>query len=137
MDESGKTRTGRKIIRRMNSMANEKNCTREEIRAIVDKELRKANLNPAGEIGPDEMNHAAGGKILPGTHEEIDTKWDMVEVVLETYGIEAASVLAADLGLIDQVTGWGYLNDIQKFTIPFLRKDMHSVLDGGESRLIR
>ena len=77
-------------------MSNEKKYTQEEIKAIVEEELRKANLAMGTELNMDEMETVAGGNgytghdapggnsyVVPKTHEEIDAKWDIIDYTLK------------------------------------------------------
>ena len=93
-------------------MNNEKKYTREEIQAIVNEEIRKANLNPARELRTDELETVSGGKRHFTTHEEIDRMWDTVGEVLKTYGRDAALVTAQELNLLPGINGSGDFNPL-------------------------
>ena len=77
-------------------MSIEKKYTREEIKTIVDGELRKANLNPVRELNMNEMESVSGGL---DTHDQIDAKWNVVSNVLNVYGREVALITAQELGI--------------------------------------
>ena len=51
----------------------EKKYTQEEIRAIVDEAMRKANMTSRRELSASELEKVnAGTMIIPDTYEEID-----------------------------------------------------------------
>ena len=119
-------------------MSNEKKYTQEEIKAIVEEELRKANLAMGTELNMDEMETVAGGNgytghdapggnsyVVPKTHEEIDAKWDIIDYTLKNYGPDAAYIMTQKL----QVLAGGESLLIEYSTNIF-RKRMHDDLDG-------
>ncbi len=58
---TGINRNGTKIIRRMNTIADEMKYTQEEIRAMMNEELRRVKKNAGKELKPDEMEQVSGG----------------------------------------------------------------------------
>ena len=112
-------------------MSNEKKYTPEEIKAIVEEELRKANLHPGKELSVDTMEGVSGGGLpketylVPKTHEEIDEKWDVVQSVMDTYGADVAYITAQQLQIIA-----GSSNLFRLYGPETLRKRMHNSLDG-------
>lgn len=113
-------------------MSNEKKYTPEEIKAIVEEELRKANLHPGGELSMDALEGVSGGGVIPKqtyfvpkTHEEIDAKWDIVQSVLDKYGVDVAYITAMQLQVIA-----GSSNLLTLYGPQTLRKRMHNSLDG-------
>ena len=113
-------------------MSNEKKYTPEEIKAIVEEELRKANLHPGNELSVDALEGVSGGGVIPKetyrvpkTHEEIDAKWDIVQSVLDKYGVDVAYITAMQLQIIAGSSNLLTLYGPQK-----LRKRMHNSLDG-------
>ena len=113
-------------------MSNEKKYTQEEIKAIGDEMLRKANLSR--ELSTDEMVEVSGGYtaaisgssyILPKTHEEIDRKWDTVQAALDSYGEDVAYYVALDLRVIGSDASVLHL-----YKTGALRQHMHDDLDG-------
>jgi hypothetical protein len=130
---------GTKIIRRMKTMENEKKYTPEEIRAIVDEELRKANLNPNKELNPDEMDNVSGGKsVTPSTHGEIDAKWDVIEQALKTYGADIALLTAQELDCMSGADGaWKGQNPFSGYpNLDRFRNRMHRILDGDDDPFV-
>ena len=118
-------------------MSNEKKYTQEEIKAIVDEELRKANLTTAKELSMDEMEEASGGSdapggnayVIPKTHAEIDVKWDVVQATLEKYGVDIASMMARQLQVLSGRDGL-----LIEYGTNVFRKRMHDALDGKLSK---
>jgi hypothetical protein len=113
-------------------MSNEKKYTQEEIKAIVEEELRKANLAAGRELNMDEMANVSGGSVtdgityvLPKTHEEIDMKWDVIQAIVEEYGKDVAYIAACDLQVL---AGGRSLFD--EYGTGVLRQRMHDNLDG-------
>ena len=113
-------------------MSNEKKYTPEEIKAIVEEELRKANLHPGNELSADALEGVSGGGVIPKetyrvpkTHEEIDAKWDIVQSVLDKYGVDVAYITAMQLQVIA-----GSSNLLTIYGPQKLRKRMHNSLDG-------
>ena len=115
-------------------MDSEKKYTPEEINAIVDEELRKANLSSQKELNLDEMENVSGGAddflkgteyIVPKTHEEIDAKWDVIDAILKAYGRDVAWLAAAKLNC---VASYAYILD--EYGTGVLRDYMHRRLDG-------
>ncbi len=113
-------------------MGNEKKYTPEEIKAIVEEELRKVNLHPGKELSMDTMEGVSGGGVIPKetyivpkTHEEIDEKWDIVQSVMDTYGVDVAYITAQQLQVIA-----GSANLLELYGPETLRKRMHNSLDG-------
>ena len=110
-------------------MENEKKYTREEINAIVNEELRRAGLKAVRELNADEMDHVAGGVVIPSTHEEIDMKWDLVESVVKKHGPGTAAIFAKSMGLIKSES---HLTD---FSVSELREYMHRTINGEKLTL--
>lgn len=110
-------------------MESEKKYSPEEIREIVDKELRKANLKLNKELNLDEMDHVAGGAVIPSTHEEIDANWDLVASMEKAYGTRTAAIFARSLGLISSES------NLLDFSVSELRECMHRVLNGEKPTL--
>lgn len=115
-------------------MDSEKKYTPEEINAIVDEELRKANLSSQKELNLDEMENISGGSDdffkgteyrVPATHEEIDAKWDVIDAVYKAYGRDVAWITAAKLNC---VASYAYILD--EYGTGVLRDYMHRALDG-------
>ena len=120
-------------------MENEKKYTPEEIRAIVDEELRKANLKPSRKLNPDEMENVSGGKsVTPSTHGEIDAKWDVIEHVLKTYGADAALLAAQKLDCMAGADGaWTGPNPFRGYpNLDKFRNRMHGILNGDFDRWV-
>ena len=86
-------------------MSNEKNYTPEEIKAIVNEELRKVNLSLNREISPDEMASVSGGEAYHAgetlrTHEDIDKAWDIIDGIKKNYGTDVATIAAQEMKVI-------------------------------------
>ena len=111
-------------------MSNEKKYTQEEMKAIVDEVLRKANLNPDRELRADEMENVSGGGyctyVVPKTHEEIDKLWDVVEAVKQKYGQDIAFITAQELKVYAGVSAYNFVD----FGTEVYRRRMHDDLDG-------
>ena len=58
-------------------------------------------------------------------HEEIDEKWDIVQSVMDTYGVDVAYITAQQLQVIA-----GSANLLELYGPETLRKRMHNSLDG-------
>lgn len=117
-------------------MSNVKQYTPEEIQAIVSEELRKANLTPNREIGPDEMEGVSGGDAYHAganlrTHEDIDRAWDLIERVKQNYGTDVATIAAQEMKILPD--GNAVNGILHKKTISEIRGYMHRKLDGQES----
>ena len=107
-------------------MSNEKKYTREEIRAIIDEELRKAGLTPENELSMDEMENASGGYgkyDVQESHEDIDKIWDAIEAIKKAYGQDVAYLSAVEL---DAYVGSKFTN----YGTDYYRQRMHDDLDG-------
>ena len=75
----------------------EKKYTQEEITAIADEAIRKANLKSGRELDLDEMEKVSGGAAL--THQEIDEKCDAVQLIMDEYGLDVGQLMAEKLGI--------------------------------------
>lgn len=124
----------KKIIRRMNTMSNEKKNTQEDAQAIVEEILRKANLQSAKELNSDEMGKISGGEDLtaaPKTHEEVDQLWDLIDLAYEVGGKDAAYIMAQKFELVPGANGSGHIFSTR--TPRELRAHWHRRLDGKSS----
>ena len=114
-------------------MSIEKKYSEEEIRSIVDEAKAKLGMNR--ELSTDELESVSGGVgpedalrheyPLPKTHEEIDQRWDAVQIAKEKYGDEVALFMAVKMNL--------YNGDDAKFAqygTGYYRRIMHERLDG-------
>jgi hypothetical protein len=118
-------------------MSNEKKYTREEIRAIIDEELRKANLNPDRELSADEMEQVSGGHYTRvfKSHEEIDQVMDIISSVWDKYGRDVAVIAAFDMKVTSSDSRTTVLD---RFTHPEgLRIWLHQELNGEHDSLIQ
>ncbi len=101
-----------------------------------------ANMN---ELGLDEFEKVSGGSytgrdyapdgnayVLPKTHEEIDEKWDIVQSVLETCGVDVAYIVSQKLQVL---AGGSEL--LREYSTNIFRKRMHDDLDGKLSGMDR
>ena len=108
-------------------MSNDKKYTQEEIKAIVNEELRKAGLTPSREISADEMENVSGGGyctyVVPETHEDIDKIWNAIEAIKKAYGQDVAYLSAVEL---DAYVGSKFTN----YGTDYYRQRMHDKLDG-------
>ena len=98
----------------------------------MEEELRKVNLHPGKELSMDTMEGVSGGGVIPKqtyfvpkTHKEIDEKWDIVQSVLDKYGVDVAYITAMQLQIIA-----GSANLLELYGTERLRKRMHNSLDG-------
>ena len=109
-------------------MSNEKKYAREEIRAIIDEELRKAGLTPENELSMDEMEKVSGGYgkyDVPNSHEDIDRIWDAIEAIKKAHGQDIAYLSAVEL---DAYVGPG--SRFMDYGTDYYRHRMHDRLDG-------
>lgn len=118
-------------------MGNEKKYTQEEIRAIVDEEIRKAGLNPERELNLNEMENVSGGARIFKTHKEIDEVMDIICRVWDTYGRDVAAITACELKVTtSHGDGGNMLTALDRFTHPEgMRKWLHQALDGKHDKL--
>ena len=110
-------------------MSNEKKYTQEEIRAIVNEELRKAGLTPSREISADEMENVSGGYgkyDVPKSHEDIDRIWDAIEAIKKAHGHDIAYMSAVEL---DAFAGPS-ASKFKEYSTNVYRQRMHDKLDG-------
>ena len=110
-------------------MSNEKKYTQEEIRAIVNEELRKAGLTPSREISADEMENVSGGYgkyDVPKSHEDIDRIWDAIEAIKKAHGQDIAYMSAVEL---DAYVGPS-ASKFMEYGTDYYRQRMHDRLDG-------
>ena len=110
----------------------EKKYTQEEIRAIVDEAMRKANMTSRWELSASELEKVnAGTMIIPDTHEEIDQKLDIIQSVLDIYGPDVALITAQELGCLAGKDGSGRMpNPFLGGCVDTVRNWMHRELDG-------
>ena len=110
-------------------MSNEKKYTREEIRAIVNEELRKAGLTPSREISADEMENVSGGYgkyDVPKSHEDIDRIWDAIEAIKKAHGMDIAFLSAKELNAYAGENPYRFMD----YGTDYYRQRMHDDLDG-------
>ena len=111
-------------------MSNEKKYTREEIKAIVNEELRKANLNPDRELSADEMENVSGGVyctyVVPKTHGDIDKIWDAIEAIKKAHGMDIAFLSAKELNAYAGENPYRFMD----YGTDYYRQRMHDDLDG-------
>ena len=110
-------------------MSNDKKYTREEIRAIIDEELRKAGLTPENELSMDEMENVSGGYgkyDVPKSHEDIDRIWDAIEAIKKAHGQDIAYMSAVEL---DAYVGPS-ASKFMEYGTDYYRQRMHDRLDG-------
>ena len=120
-------------------MGNEKKYTQEEIRAIVDEEIRKAGLNPERELNLNEMENVSGGARIFKTHKEIDEVMDVICRVWDTYSRDVAAITAYELRVTTSSgDGGNELTALDRYTHPNgLRKWLHQELNGEHDKLSR
>lgn len=115
-------------------MSNEKEYTREEIRTIVDKELRKANMSLNTELSINEMEGVSGGRMLvPATHEEIDRRMDIIQAILDSYGFDVAYMAALEMDCVPEVGVNIYQNPFREGKVDKVRRWMHNHLEGTKN----
>ena len=110
-------------------MSNEKKYPREEIKAIIDEELRKANMSMGKELNMDEMENVSGGYgkyDVPKSHEDIDRIWDAIEAIKKAHGQDIAYMSAVEL---DAYAGHSASN-FAEYGTDYYRQRMHDKLDG-------
>ena len=110
-------------------MSNEKKYTQEEIRAIVNEELRKAGLTPSREISADEMENVSGGYgkyDVPKSHEDIDRIWDAIEAIKKAHGMDIAFLSAKELNAYAGENPYRFMD----YGTDYYRQRMHDKLDG-------
>ena len=111
-------------------MSNEKKYTREEIKAVIDEELSKANMSMGKELSMDEMEKVSGGGyntyVVPETHEDIDKIWDAIEAIKKEYGQDVAYLSAVEL---DAFAGPS-ASKFKEYSTNVYRQRMHDKLDG-------
>ena len=111
-------------------MSNDKKYTREEISAIIDEELRKANLHPDRELSADEMENVSGGGyntyVVPETHEDIDKIWDAIEAIKKAHGMDIAFLSAKELNAYAGESPYRFMD----YGTDYYRHRMHDRLDG-------
>ena len=110
-------------------MSNEKKYTQEEIKAIVEEELRKANLAAGRELNMDEMENVSGGYgkyDVPKSHEDIDRIWDAIEAIKKAHGQDIAYMSAVEL---DAYVGPS-ASKFMEYGTDYYRQRMHDRLDG-------
>ena len=120
-------------------MGNEKKYTQEEIRAIVEEEIRKAGLNPERELSLNEMEQASGGhgaRIFK-SHKEIDEVMDVISRVWDVYGRDVAAITAYELKVTTSSgDGGNEKTALDRYRHPDgLRKWLHQELDGKHDKL--
>ena len=124
----------------MKTMSNEKKYTREEIKAIVNEELRKAGLTPSREISADEMEQVSGGydtRVFK-SHEEIDQVMDIISSVWDKYGRDVAVIAAFDMKVTSRCGSGRTNTTLDRFTHPEgLRIWLHQELNGEHDSLIQ
>ena len=118
-------------------MDNEKKYTEEEIKAIVTEEIRKANLKQDDKLSPDELESVSGGVYIPPTHEEIDKTWDLIEDMAKNFGMDVASIAAADMKLISKEGAGSVKGTFQQHSLQECRRWMHDRLDGKQDKLTK
>ena len=118
-------------------MSTEKKYTQEEIKAIVDEEIGKANLAMGTDLKMDEMETVAGGGLAtkygatdieypyPKTHADIDARWNVIQRLKETYGNDIALDMAIKMNLYA-----GAPEQFAHYGIDVYRRRMHDGLDG-------
>ena len=111
-------------------MSNEKKYTQEEIKAIVEEELRKANLAAGRELNMDEMEKVSGGGyntyVVPETHEDIDKIWDAIEAIKKAHGMDIAFLSAKELNAYAGESPYRFMD----YGTDYYRHRMHDRLDG-------
>ena len=115
---------------RLQTMSNEKKYTQEEIKAIVNEELRKAGLTSGQEISLDEMENVSGGGyctyVVPETHEDIDKIWDAIEAIKKAHGMDIAFLSAKELNAYAGESPYRFMD----YGTDYYRQRMHDRLDG-------
>ena len=111
-------------------MSNEKKYTREEIKAVIDEELRKANMSMGKELNMDEMEKVSGGGyntyVVPETHEDIDKIWDAIEAIKQAHGMDVAFLSAKELNAYAGESPYRFMD----YGTEVYRRRMHDKLDG-------
>ena len=111
-------------------MSNDKKYTQEEIRAIIDEELRKANMSMGKELNMDEMEKVSGGGyntyVVPETHEDIDKIWDAIEAIKKAHGMDIAFLSAKELNAYAGENPYRFMD----YGTDYYRQRMHDDLDG-------
>ena len=111
-------------------MSNEKKYTQEEIKAIVEEELRKANLAAGRELNMDEMENVSGGgyntDVVPETHKDIDKIWDAIEAIKKAHGMDIAFLSAKELNAYAGESPYRFMD----YGTEVYRRRMHDRLDG-------
>ena len=112
-------------------MSNEKKYTREEIKAIIDEELSKANMSMGKELSMDEMENVSGGGgyctyVVPETHEDIDKIWDAIEAIKQAHGMDVAFLSAKELNAYAGESPYRFMD----YGTDYYRHRMHDRLDG-------
>ena len=112
-------------------MSNEKKYTREEIKAVIDEELRKANMSMGKELSMDEMENVSGGGgyctyVVPETHEDIDKIWDAIEAIKQAHGMDVAFLSAKELNAYAGESPYRFMD----YGTDYYRHRMHDRLDG-------
>ena len=111
-------------------MSNEKKYPREEIKAIIDEELRKANMSMGKELNMDEMENVSGGGyctyVVPKTHEDIDKIWDAIEAIKKAHGQDIAYMSAVELDAYAGPSAYDFMD----YSTNVYRQRMHDDLDG-------
>ena len=110
-------------------MSNEKKYTREEIKAVIDEELRKANMSMGKELSMDEMENVSGGYgkyDVPKSHEDIDRIWDAIEAIKKAHGMDIAFLSAKELNAYAGENPYRFMD----YGTDYYRQRMHDDLDG-------
>ncbi len=105
--------------------------TREEIKTIIDEELRKANMSMGKELSMDEMENVSGGGgyctyVVPETHEDIDKIWDAIEAIKQAHGMDVAFLSAKELNAYAGESPYRFMD----YGTDYYRHRMHDRLDG-------
>jgi hypothetical protein len=105
----------------------------------VNKEIRKAGLNPERELSLNEMEQASGGARIFKSHEEIDEVMDVISRVWDTYGRDVAAITACELNVTtSHGDGGNMLTALDRYSHPDgLRKWLHQELNGEHDKLSR
>jgi len=90
-------------------------------------------MSDGSELSVDELEAVNGGAVvLPGTHDDINSSWDIVQEVMDEYGTRVAEITAFELGLLPDLDN----NYLAKKSIADIRAWMHGELDGTNNKSI-
>ena len=121
----------------------EKKYTQEEMKASAENLLSRETLCQNSTLCAEELESVCGGDVgpknalryevdAPRTHAEIDAAWDIVQLMKDQKGNDAALVTAITLHLYE-----GDPNQFHLYGINVYRKRMHDRLDGKITGLDR